>query len=302
MAAGSDQRQFADFDEEARILIEGGETAKILPSMTSLWFEQTSSDIDNLIRKAEKAIGKNRNKEFNSTITDLKILSNLALYHSRRIPAAVSYRLFERSNDVAALDKAIEYERNAIEAWKQIVESAGDVYTEDLMMGLRYVGFQNLIHRLSGHWKDELRYLEEGLKKLEQQRLNLKPESTPMNAPQYRFAENADNSYLFKIYHQPVVSAPTGKPITVSINVTASAGIKWVHLLYRNVNQDVEYKTLAMEPSEKSDIFKATVPAEQINPAWDFMYLIEVMDNNGRGKIYPDFNKETPYIITKLNR
>ena len=39
-----------------------------------------------------------------------------------------------------------------------------------------------------------------------------------------------------------------------------------------------------------------------INRKWDFMYLIEVMDNNGNGKIYPDLNKETPYIVVKLIR
>ena len=116
--------------------------------MTSIWFEQTSSDINKLIRKAEKAVGNNKNKEFNSTITDLKILSNLALYHSRRIPAAVSYRLFERTKDVSALDNAIAYERNAIEAWRQIVDAAGDVYADDLMMGVREAEFDGITHHL----------------------------------------------------------------------------------------------------------------------------------------------------------
>lgn len=93
-AEGSDIQQFASFDEEAQLLIEGGETAKLLPSMTSLWFERTSSSINELVGKAEKVVGNGGNKEFASTTTDLKILANLALYHSRRIPAAVSYRLF----------------------------------------------------------------------------------------------------------------------------------------------------------------------------------------------------------------
>ena len=35
---------------------------------------------------------------------------------------------------------------------------------------------------------------------------------------------------------------------------------------------------------------------------WDFMYFVEAMDNKGHGKIYPDFNKETPYYIVKLIR
>ena len=68
---------------------------------TAYGFKKLHGDINNLIDEAEKAIGNNRNKEFNSTIVDLKILSNLALYHSRRIPAAVSYCLFERTNDLS---------------------------------------------------------------------------------------------------------------------------------------------------------------------------------------------------------
>lgn len=294
-AAGSDLRQFANFDEEAQILLDGGETAKILPSMNSLWFAQTSSDINKIISKAEKAIGNTQNKEFNSTMTDLKILSNLALYHSRRIPAAVSYRLFERTKDVTALDEAITYERNAIEAWRQIVEAAGNYYNFDLMMGVRMAD-------LCGHWRDELIALEKGLAGLEKKRADFRAEGNIRSAPKYKVATASDNDNLFKITHGRVVNAPANKPITISLTVTASAGVKWVHLLYRSVNQDVEYQTLPMEPSGTKDSYQVTVPAEQINPKWDFMYLIEVMDNKGKGKIYPELKKETPYIIVKLIR
>jgi hypothetical protein len=294
-AAGSDLRQFANFDEEAQILIDGGETAKILPSMTSKWFEQTSSDIDKLISKAQKATGNLLNKELNSTLTDIGILSNLALYHSRRIPAAVSYRLFERTKDVSALDDAIAYERTAIEAWRQLVKAAGDYYTSDLMMGVRTAD-------LCGHWKDELVALEKGLAGLEQRRAASKTEDKIKSAPKYIAASASDNDKLFNINHNRVVSAPANMPVTIKVKVTASAGIKWVHLLCRSVNQDVEYQTLPMETSNEKDTYSVTVPAEQINPKWDFMYLIEFMDNKGRGKIYPELNKETPYIVVKLIR
>jgi hypothetical protein len=30
------------------------------------------------------------------------------------------------------------------------------------------------------------------------------------------------------------------------------------------------------------------------------MYLFEVMDNAGNGKIYPDMAKETPYIVVNV--
>jgi len=44
------------------------------------------------------------------------------------------------------------------------------------------------------------------------------------------------------------------------------------------------------------------VPAEHVDPKWDFMYFFEVMDNCGNGRIYPDLERETPYIVVKLQR
>jgi hypothetical protein len=293
--AGSDLRQFANFDEEAELLINKGETAKILPSMNSLWFEHTSSDINRLIKKAERAIGNNQNKEFNSTITDLSILSNLALYHARRIPAAVSYRLFERTKDVKLLEEAIAYERDATEVWRRIVESASDYYASDLKFGA-------CNYDLCGHWKDELAALENGLTSLENKRKDFKIEAITKDVPHYRIAENENNDKLFKIKHLPVLTAPVDKPLTISVKASSPVGIKWVHLLYRSVNQDIEYQTLPMLRMDEKDIYRAVVPAEQINPKWDFMYLIEIMANNGKGKIYPDLNIETPYIVVKLVR
>jgi hypothetical protein len=293
--SGSDIQQFANFDEEAQILVEGGETAKILPSVNSRWFEKTSAEINKLIAEAEISAGNKGNKEFKSTITDLKILSGLALYHSCRIPAAVSYRIFERTKDVSALDEAIAYENKAADAWRQIVNAAGDVYCDDLMMGVSGAD-------LCGHWKDELAALDKGLSDLKQKRVNQYPGSSLNKVPHYKFALQSDLHEKFKIMHEPVVSAPLGKSIKIGVKISTPSGVKWVNLSYRSVNQDVEYKTMAMIPTGEKDSFVAIVPSEDINPKWDFMYFIKIMDNNGNGIIYPDLNKETPYIITKLIR
>jgi len=303
---GSDIQVFTSFDEEAQMLIEGGETTKILPSASSRWFEQTSMDINKLIDEAEKAIGNNRNKEFDSTMTDFKILSNLALYHSRRIPAAVNYCLFEHTKDVSTLNEAIAHERSAIEAWKQIVDAADDIYADDIMMGVRKVtrGDENFkwVKELSGHWKDELVLLEKGLKTLEQKRKDFRADSIVRTAPRYKVAASADNSHLFQIIHQPVTSAPIDKPLKVSVRVSATLGVKWVRMRYRSVNQHEDYQTMQMALTVEKDVYQTIVPAGQINPKYDFMYFIEVMDNADNGTIYPNLNKETPYIIVKLVR
>ena len=57
-------------------------------------------------------------------------------------------------------------------------------------------------------------------------------------------------------------------------------------------------KASTQQPEE----YEAVVPGEQVEGRWDFMYLFEVMDRCGNGKIYPDLEVETPYVIVPLDR
>jgi hypothetical protein len=57
-----------------------------------------------------------------------------------------------------------------------------------------------------------------------------------------------------------------------------------------------------MLPTGNNNGYEATVPAEDVDPHFDFMYFFEVMDNAGNGKIYPDLAKETPYIVVKMDQ
>jgi hypothetical protein len=302
MAEGSDIQQFASFDEEAGILIGGGETAKRLPSATSQWFLQVSQEIDSLIREAGTLVENETDREFISTVTDLNILSNLALFHARRIPAAVSYRIFERTGDPHALDDAIGFESQAIEAWNQIVEAAGDVYAPDLKMGVREARFMGVDFHLSGHWKDELDYLEDGLEKLKARRADLIGSSLPGTATTYEVAPDVRPGKLFQIKHEAVTHAPAGEDIVIRATVKARNGIRWVRLRYRPVNQHLDYSVIPMQNGTEEGAFHAVVPAREIDPTYDFMYFIELMDQDGHGLIYPDLEKETPYIIVELDR
>lgn len=295
----SDLCQFASFDDEARLLITEGETARIRPSNNSQWFEKTSAEVLGLVSRIksisaypDKAGDRSPNKELSSTITDLEILANLALYHARRIPAAVYYRLYERTHDVAALDSAIRQEGRAIEAWQQIVSSAGDYYTDNLQMGVSTAG-------LCGHWKDELIRLKEDLSRLKQQRQNADPGAMTARAPVYK--ANPPQP-IFKIRLLAADSIATGQPLKVGIIASTPAGVRWVRLYYRAVNQQLEYKDLPMTPGAHPNEFSAIIPAGEIDPIYNLQYYIELMDNNGNGRIYPDLNKETPYRIIKLIR
>ena len=294
-AEGSDIAQFASFDEEAQLLIAHGETAKVRPGQTSRWFAQTAEEIQREVAEAEKRIGAHSGKEFDSTITDLRILANLALYHSRRIPAAVNYRLFERTQSAQNLDDAIAGENSAIDAWRQIVVAADDFYNDDLRMGVRGAG-------LCGHWKDELQALEKGLSALRDRRREVSAVAVAAPAIRYTIEAGLGDHEPPSVIHDPVISAPAAKPLAITATVRDPSGVKWVRLRYRAVNQRQDYQTLPMLPGATPDRYEAVIPPEQINPKWDLMYFIEAMDNQGNGAIFPDLNRETPYIIVRLAR
>jgi hypothetical protein len=96
--------------------------------------------------------------------------------------------------------------------------------------------------------------------------------------------------------------APVGKPVTITAMVSAPSGVKWVRLRYRSVNQHQDFRTLPMLPTGEKAEWRAVIPPENIPPKWDLTYYIEAMDNDGNGRMYPDLNKETPYIIVRLQR
>ncbi len=59
---------------------------------------------------------------------------------------------------------------------------------------------------------------------------------------------------------------------------------------------------LPMTITNEKDIYQAIIPAEKIDTRYNLMYLVEMMDNRGKGFIYPDLNKETPYKVVDFIR
>ena len=39
-----------------------------------------------------------------------------------------------------------------------------------------------------------------------------------------------------------------------------------------------------------------------IVPEWDLMYFVEAVDAKGNGRMYPDLEKEMPYIFAEMDR
>jgi hypothetical protein len=282
---GSDIQQFLNVRDEARAIVEGSDTAMRRPEETSRWFAQTADAILAQVALAEKAAGSGAGKEFRTTITDLKILAGLARYHSQRLPAGVCYNLYKETGDLASFDEAIAYEKCALDAWDQIVAAAGDVYSENLAFGAHAVGF-------SRHWKEERQILAHNFEQLQAER-------------QKAVAKPGARHFAL---HAAVDAPPSARmlPIRpgleVAAQVTAPGGVKWVRLRYRHATQYEDYQTAEMTLDAKTGNYTARIPAAFADLKWDIMYFVEVVDQKGAGRMFPDLEVETPYVVVPMPR
>ncbi len=290
---GTDVAQFESFADAAKRIVDGSTTAKRTPATTSHWFDETADAILADVAKAQASAAGTHGKEFESTVTDLRILAQLARFHARRSIAAVFYNEFRTTHDAGALDEAIAGERAAVGAWRVLVEAAGDKYTDNLAMGA-------CNYSLCGHWRDELAVLEKGVVQLEQQRAQADPGAP--HAPALPLWIASARLPRPRIDGDRVKGAPAGQPLRISARVSSSAGIAHVRLRYRPVTQFEDYATIEMQPSGKPGIYAATVPGDALSTRWDFMYFVEAIDKAGNGAMWPDLLKETPYVIVKIQR
>lgn len=286
---GTDVEQFESFAEAAKRIVAAGATAKRTPAATSRWFDQTADAILADVSEAQAAAGP-RGKEFDSTVTDLRILAQLARFHARRSLAAVSYNEFKQTGDSRALDEAIAGEREAIDAWRGLVDAAGDQYTTNLAMGA-------CNYRLCGHWRDELALLEHAYVQLEQLHPDVKPAASSRRA-----ASSSTDRTPPQVDADRLATARAGQPLQISARVVDPSGIQSVRLRYRRVTQFDDYATLEMQLSGKPGVYTATVPGDALSPQWDFMYFVEAIDKARNGTMWPDLLKETPYVIVKVRR
>jgi hypothetical protein len=285
----SDIQQFENARDEARSELQGTDTPMRRPQDTAQWFSRTADEISSELAAARKAIGAKAGHEFVSTATDLKILAGLARYYAARLPAAVAYNIYKESGNTTEFDQAIADERRAVEAWRGIVAEAGDVYNDRLPFGARAVGFRQ-------HWKEELALLEEDFAALQAERA--KTPDKPGDKPAARDPKLKPPAISLAA---PGIAEP-GRDLQIAVKAAAPQEVKWMRLRYRHLSQYEDYRTADMAFDPKTGAYTGAIPAAFIDPKWDLMYFVEVVGTNGAGRMYPDLEREMPYVIVAVKR
>lgn len=291
----SDIQQFASPMEEAELILSGGTSPRRLPSQTSVWFKTTADKILVHVEKAEAVLGEDRSKEAVSTITDLRMLAHLSQYHSGRLMAAVHYALYEKTADLASFDQALARETEAVAAYGRLAEAAGEIYNRQLDFGSNEELFP-------GHWSKEHERLQSELKKLRAVRAAVATERLPEQSPEALVVEFCDDREPPHTELERIVSARPHAEIKVTARVADPSGVESVVLRFRRVSQFDDYQSLPMTCTDGSDLYKATISAAYTDGKYDVMYFVEVMDKQGNGRMLPDMEVETPYVIVRLDR
>jgi hypothetical protein len=298
----SDIQQFSSPVEEAELILSGETSTRRLPSQTSQWFRETAQQILKCVDLAEQSAGNNPGKETISTITDLKILAHLAMYHSGRLNAAVNYNLYDQTGDLASLDQAINWESRAVASYGQLVDAAGNVYNRQLDFGSNRELFP-------GHWKNEYITLQEELEDIRIERRtprtsHLDPDQLErIQEYQCRFNESEGIDREPPVVElDRITKAKTGSAINVSAWVWDPSKVESVVLRYRRVSQFEDYQSAPMVYDAATGRYQARIPIKFTKGIYDVMYFIEATDKKGNGRMYPDMEKETPYIIVSLQR
>ncbi len=103
------------------------------------------------------------------------------------------------------------------------------------------------------------------------------------------------------VKHEKIHQWTAGEPLVIRAEVTDPSGLDAVYLRYRGVNQHQDFHRAVMLPTGGANEYRATIPGNHIDARWDLMYYIETIDAYGNGKIYPDLERETPYVVVDLH-
>jgi len=268
---GSDIQQFMSFKESAANTIQGKYDARRSPGESSRWFLERSDAIQQQVKHAEDNVRDQGNKEYFSTITDLKILAHLAKYYGYRMLAAVRCQAHQQTGDLWSLDESLDLEKQAIQAWEAIVQSAGDVYTDNLMMGICRLN-------MCGHWKDDLAQLRTEYSQLDSMRRKL--ETDLDQAPP-------------SIHHFPVRRLVPEQPLTLHATV---GGIqnpeKTICVL---TSPEGHRKEIEMESSKPHQYSVHIDPDTLLQYP---LYFLKVEGQDGKSLLWPEQGPENPVQVT----
>ena len=295
-----DPELFSRVDDFADELISGKRTGKYSPIEVAQWLETLADNAAHDLAQAERRARNRESIEFERWDADVAIQIGLGQFFAAKLRAGVLYALYERNQDLRALQEALKAYRAARTAWTGLAQRAAGVYVNDITFGWD--------KHLRGHWKDRLPAIEDDIadmaKRLEQaagQPLEfpglegerrdraLQEALKPSGRPRARLRHTA-----------PPVFTP-GQPIGLEVTLSGipqRARPVTVRLHYRHVNQGEQYEI--EEKRSAANQVRLVIPGEYTRSPFPVQFFFELHDALSRAWLHPGFDDDLanqPYFV-----
>jgi len=213
-----DKSRFQGFLEFVDDTLAGRNSGRLSPDGIADRLDAIASDTDRALDQARSLV-KNGQKEFWATDMDFRILSGMARYFADKIRATVRLGFFYRTGDVGQLRPAVKSAERALATWKQLSARAEEIYSDNLVFGPGSVG----------HWKDNIRFVEDDLNQLKyQQDLFSKTQNADFAFDFGPEPLTATISAWSSVYTNDYMVEPRFLGVTPSSRFDPAAGYGWV--------------------------------------------------------------------------
>ena len=238
--------------------------------------------------------------ELKATLLDMNVLAGLARYHAAKKLAATELEFFYHDRDVLRLPVIWKHINQARQHWLKIVELTDGKYYDRMILGFSKEHNSDFAFKLQehiGHWKDRVADVDADVAFVaELMRVNGVTAESDVTSLRRYAAED-----IKKLSDKPVIeqveasSFAAGSDFEVTFKVEYSQPLRSVNLYYRAMAQTHEWSTVAMQPLGDGR-YKATIAADDIDLDYDLLYYAEACGEVG-GTLWPDWQKQTPYIV-----
>ena len=228
--------------------------------------------------------GDSTEPELRDTLFDFTLLSHLVEYHAYRQLAAVHLAFYRRAGGTSRLSTVRRRLRRARDHWAVLSAMAEGAYCDDLVFGFREKGH-------AGHWKDDLVVVERDLAAVD---------ALIAEQPEIPFTDfgpfpgGDDHLDPPTVTFAPPTCATAGRDLMLRIRCESPIPSA-VRCYHRIAHQALDFDRVDMRSD--GDGYRAVIPGDSIDPAWDLMVFFEFLFADGRATRWPDWRIQTPYFV-----
>jgi hypothetical protein len=228
------------------------------------------------------------------TEADHRALGALARYHASKLRAAIEMAFYEVDHQAARVASAETDLDLALSAWKRLVAFT-EVYHDDLVFGVAKDSprsKQGNTH--TGHWRDRLPEVEADLRSVRELKTKLEA-AGPLPPVRRLLLEEARDRRAFRVQGEIAATWRAAGGADVRLEVKPDEALKRVVLHYRPLDQTRDWQTVEMRSTDRR-FYMVGVPAEQIDPRFDWQCYVELLGELG-GVCWPPWEQRQPYLV-----